>query len=144
MGLLDSLISSVTGNSNTSGDPGNPLATALNSLISQNGGIEGLMSKFSQGGLGEVFSSWVGLGENKPVNADQISKVLGSGQLASLASSLGVDQAQVSGFLADNLPKIIDKLTPSGQVQAGNDSSDGIAALLPSLLSSLGGGQGKA
>lgn len=55
-----------------------------------------------------------------------------------------MDQAQVSGFLADNLPKIIDKLTPSGQVQAGNDSSDGIAALLPSLLSSLGGGQGKA
>lgn len=144
MGLLDSLLASVTGNSNTTGDAGNPLATALHSLLSQNGGIEGLMNKFSQGGLGEVFSSWVGLGENKPVSADQISKILGSGQLASLASSLGVDQTQVSGFLADYLPKIIDKLTPSGQVQPGADSADGLAALVPSLLSSLGGGQGKA
>lgn len=144
MGLLDSLIASVTGNANTAGDAGNPLATALHSLLSQNGGIEGLMNKFSQGGLGEVFSSWVGLGENKPVSADQISKILGSGQLTSLASSLGVDQTQVSGFLADYLPKIIDKLTPSGQVQPGADSADGLAALVPSLLSSLGGSVGKA
>ena len=142
MGLLDSLIASITGNASSSGDSGHPLATALSSLLSQNGGIEGLMSKFSQGGLGDVFSSWVGLGENKAVSADQINKVLGSGQLSSLASSLGVDPSQASGFLAEYLPKIIDKLTPSGQVQPGADSSEGIAALVPTLLASLGGGQG--
>jgi len=143
MGLLDSLISSVTGNAATTGDSGHPLATALNSLLSQNGGLEGLMNKFSQGGLGDVFSSWVGMGDNQAVSADQIGKILGSGQLSSLASSLGVDPSQASGFLAEYLPKIIDKLTPSGQVQPGAGSPDGIAALVPSLLASLGGGGGK-
>lgn len=143
MGLLDSLIASIAGNTPNTGDSGHPLATALSSLLSQNGGVEGLMNKFSQGGLGEIFSSWVGMGENKPVTADQIGKVLGSGQLSSLASSLGVDPSQVSGFLAEYLPKIVDKLTPSGQVQPGADSSEGIAALVPSLLASFGGGEGQ-
>ena len=144
MGLLDSLIASIAGNTPNTGDSGHPLATALNSLLSQNGGVEGLMNKFSQGGMGEIFSSWVGMGENKPVTADQIGKVLGSGQLSSLASSLGVDPSQVSGFLAEYLPKIVDKLTPSGEVQPGADSSEGIAALVPSLLASFGGGKGQA
>jgi uncharacterized protein YidB (DUF937 family) len=62
----------------------------------------------------------------------------------SLASSLGIDATKASGFLADYLPKIVDKLTPSGQVGAGGDLSQGIAALLPSLLENLGGKPGGA
>lgn len=145
MGLLDSLIATLTGHSATEeGAAQHPLGAALSSLLAQNGGIQGLMSKFSQGGLGEVFSSWVGLGENQSVSPDQISRVLGPEQVNSLASSLGVDSAQASGFLADYLPKIIDKLTPKGEVDAGADASSSLAELLPSLLSGIGGGQGRA
>ena len=143
MGLFDSILSAVTGNS--ANPEGNPIGEALQSLLAQNGGIQGLMNKFSQGGLGDVFSSWVGMGENKSVSADQIQGLLGSEQLQSLASKLDVDPSQASGFLADYLPKIVDKLTPSGQVDPGADTSASLASLPPSLLSSFGGGDsGKA
>lgn len=136
MTLLDTIVSAITGKTNTSG--GDPLQLALTALLKQSGGLQGLMSKFSQGDLGEVFSSWVGMGENKAVSPDQVSKVLGSGQIQALASSLGVDPAHASGFLADYLPKIVDQLTPGGQVDADADHSQGLAALLPSLLASMG------
>jgi uncharacterized protein YidB (DUF937 family) len=142
MGILATILAAVTGKPDSA--DANPLGAALNSLLAQNGGMEGLMNKFSQGGLGEVFSSWVGMGENKSITADQISSLLGSDQLQGLASSLGVDPAQASGFLADYLPKIVDKLTPAGQVDPAADTSQSLAALLPSLLSSIGGGQGRA
>ncbi|MEY3898597.1 MAG: hypothetical protein RLZZ214_4119, partial [Verrucomicrobiota bacterium] len=136
-------LSALSGKSDSADGAANPLGAALNSLLAQNGGIQGLMSKFSQGGLGDVFSSWVGMGDNKSISPDQISSLLGSQQLQGLASSLGVDASQASGFLADYLPKIVDKLTPSGQVDPDADSSQGLAALLPSLLASLGGGESR-
>jgi uncharacterized protein YidB (DUF937 family) len=138
MGLLDTILAAITGKSDSA--DANPLGIALNSLLAQNGGIQGLMNKFSQGGLGEIFSSWVGMGENKAISPDQISSLLGSEQLQGLASNLGVDPSQASGFLADYLPKIVDKLTPTGQVDPDADTSQSLAALLPSLLSSFGGG----
>lgn len=142
MGLLDTILAAISGKSDAA--DANPLGAALNSLLAQNGGMQGLMAKFSQGGLGDVFSSWVGMGDNKSISPDQISKLLGSEQVNSLASSLGVDPSQASGFLADYLPKIVDKLTPAGQVDADADTSQGLAALLPSLLASLGGGEKQA
>lgn len=138
MGLLDTLLAAISGKSDSA--DAHPLGAALNSLLARNGGMQGLMNKFSQGGLGEIFSSWVGMGENQSISPDQISSLLGSEQVQGLASSLGVDPSQASGFLADYLPKIVDKLTPAGQVDPEADTSQSLAALLPSLLSSLGGG----
>ena len=138
MGLFDSILSAFSGKSDSA--DANPLGAALASLLEKNGGIQGLMAKFSQGGLGDIFSSWVGLGENKSISPDQINSLLGSDQIGSIAKGLGIDPALASGFLADHLPKIIDKLTPSGQVEAGADDAKGLASLLPSLLASLGGG----
>ena len=143
MSMLDTLLSALTGKTDTSAGSDNPLGAALNSLLAQNGGIQGLMNKFSQGGLGEIFSSWVGMGENKSISPDQIGRLLGSDQVKALASSLGVDPSKASGFLADYLPKIVDKLTPTGQVEANTDSSEGLSALLPSLLASLGSGDSR-
>jgi uncharacterized protein YidB (DUF937 family) len=142
MSILNSILGAITGNS-SAGSAG-PLQAALSGLLNQNGGIEGLMSKFNQGGLGEAFTSWVGLGANQSITADQVNKILGSDAVQSLAGSLGIDASKASGFLADYLPKIVDKLTPSGQVGRGGDLSQGIAALLPSLLENLGGKPGGA
>ena len=143
MGLLDTILGAFSGKSD---DPSgaNPVGGALTALLTQNGGLQGLMGKFSPGGLGEIFSSWTGMGDNKPISADQIHSVLGGDQVQALASKLGVDPAQASGFLAEYLPKIVDKLTPSGQVDAAADHSQGLAALLPSLLAKLGGGSHQA
>ena len=143
MGLLDSVLSAVSGTQKSSG-PGeaNPLLGILSGLLTQSGGLQGLANKFSQSGQGDAFSSWVGMGENQPISGDQIQQTLGSDQIRAMAARIGVDPSLASSFLAEYLPKIIDKLTPAGKVDPNADAHQGLAALLPSLLQSLGGKPG--
>jgi uncharacterized protein YidB (DUF937 family) len=137
MGLLDSILGAVSAKSDTGGAA--QLIGVLGGLLAQSGGLQGLANKFSQSGQGNVFSSWVGMGENEAISANQVQNALGSDQVNALATKLGVDPAQASNFLAEYLPKIVDKLTPAGKVDPNADHQQGLAALLPSLLQSLQG-----
>ena len=141
MGLLDSRLSAVSGKGDTSGG-GNQLLGILSGLLAQSGGLQGLANKFSQSGAGDAFSSWVSMGENQPISGNQVQKAIGSDQVNALAAKMGVDPNQASQFLAEYLPKIVDKLTPAGKVDPNANTQQGLAALLPSLLQSLGGKPG--
>jgi len=138
MGLLDSILGAVTGKTDDSGGAAQ-LIGVLGGLLAQSGGLQGLANKFAQSGQGNAFQSWVGRGENQPISSDQIQNALGSDQVKALAAKMGIDPAQASSFLAEYLPKIVDKLTPTGKIDPTADHQQGLAALLPSLLQSLGG-----
>jgi uncharacterized protein YidB (DUF937 family) len=138
MGLLDSILGAASGKSGTPGEA-NPLIGILCGLLAQSGGLQGLANKFGQSGQGSAFQSWVGMGENQPIASNQIQNALGSEQVNAIASRMGVDPAVASTFLADYLPKIVDKLTPAGKIDPAADHQQGLAALLPSLLQSLAG-----
>src|SRR6516165_2192936 len=138
MGLLDSILGAASGQSGATGEA-NPLMGIVSGLLAQSGGLQGLASKFAQSGQGNAFQSWVGMGENQPIASNQIQNALGSEQVNAIASKLGVDPAVASNFLAEYLPKIVDKLTPQGKIDPNADHQQGLAALLPSLLQSLGG-----
>ena len=138
MGLLDSILGAVSGQSGTSGEAG-PLIGVLSGLLAQSGGLQGLANKFAQSGQGNAFQSWVGVGENQPISNNQVQNALGSEQINAIATRMGVDPAIASTFLAEYLPKIVDKLTPTGKIDPAADHQQGLAALLPSLLQSLGG-----
>jgi uncharacterized protein YidB (DUF937 family) len=138
MGLLDSILGAANEQGSAPGEA-NPLTGILGGLLAQSGGLQGLANKFAQSGHGNVFQSWVGMGENEPISGNQIQNVLGSEQVNAIANRLGVDPAMVSTFLAEYLPKIIDKLTPAGKIDPTANHQQGLAALLPSLLQSLSG-----
>src|SRR5437016_7696068 len=138
MGLLDSILGAASGKTDTSGEA-NSVVGVLSGLLKQSGGLQGLANKFSQSGCGGAFASWVGLGENQSISTDQIQKCLGSEQVSALAAKMGVDPAQASHLLAEFLPKVVDKLTPTGKVDPTADHQQGLAALIPSLLQSVGG-----
>ena len=138
MGLLDSILGAASGKTDASGEA-NPLIGVLGGLLAQSGGLQGLASKFAQSGQGNAFQSWVGMGENQPVSSNQIQNAIGSEQVNAIATRMGVDPAVASTFLAEYLPKIVDKLTPAGKIDPAADHQQGLAALLPSLLQSLGG-----
>lgn len=132
MSLLDSVLGAVSGQMQQQGG----LASVLGGLLANNGsmgGLSGLAEKFNQAGMGDVISSWIGKGENLPISADQLSNVLGSDTLSSIASQLGVDPAQASGQLSQMLPGLIDKLTPHGTAPAGGLGNAG------DLMGMLGG-----
>lgn len=136
MGLLDELaggaLSSVFGNNQQQAAAGqSPLMQAALTLIQQNGGLPGLLSKFQQSGLGQHAESWVSNNANLPISADQLHQVLGSGAIASIASQLGMDHGQASGALAQLLPQLVNQLTPNGSVPANHADllSEGLALL---------------
>jgi uncharacterized protein YidB (DUF937 family) len=141
MGLLNSILGAASGKTDASGDA-NSLVGVLGGLLTQSGGLQGLANKFSQSGCGGAFASWVGMGENQSISSDQIQKCLGSDQVKTLAAKMGVDPEQASNLLAEFLPKVVDKLTPTGQVDPTADHQQGLAALIPSLLQTLSGSGG--
>ena len=128
----------MSGKSDASGEA-NPLIGMLGSLLAQSGGLQGMANKFAQSGQGNAFQSWVGMPENQPASNNQIQNALGSEQVNAIAIRMGVDPAVASAFLAEYLPKIVDKLTPAGKIDPAADHQQGLAALPPSLLQSLGG-----
>ena len=131
MGLLDSVLGSLT-----RGGSANPLLDSVLSMVIDpaHGGLEGLVRSFQDRGLGGIVDSWVSTGKNLPISADQVAQGLGSDQLASLASKLGMSQGDVSSQLAQLLPDVVDKLTPNGQVP----DSGSLVDLLGSLTKRLG------
>jgi uncharacterized protein YidB (DUF937 family) len=57
---------------------------------------------------------------------------------------MGIDPAQASTLLAEYLPKVVDKLTPQGQIDPNANHQQDLANLVPSLLQSVfGAGGGK-
>ncbi len=143
MALLDSILGAVTGKMNQEGGAG-ALVGVLGSLLEQNGGLQGLANRFSHSGASNVFSSWVGMGENQSISANQIQNVLGSEQVKALAAKMGIDPAQASDLLAQYLPKVVDKLTPQGQIDPNANHQADLASLIPALLKSFGRGGGGA
>jgi uncharacterized protein YidB (DUF937 family) len=148
MGLLDSVIGAVTGNAQGSGGglsdligmvSNNPdLVKAAAGMLGNDGGLgglEGLVAKFQQAGLGDVIGSWIGSGANQAITPDQLTNVLGNDSLSGLASKLGLDQGDVAGQLSNLLPGLVDRLTPAGQAPAGGLGNAGdLMGVLGSLL----------
>jgi uncharacterized protein YidB (DUF937 family) len=128
MGLLDSLLGSVMGGS---AQGQSPLLQAALQVIQQNGGLPGIISKFQQGGMASQVGSWVGTGANMPISGSQLQEVLGTGSIGQIAQQLGLSHGDASSGLAQVLPQIIDKLTPTGQVTADHHDmlSEALAAL---------------
>lgn len=128
MGLLDSLLGSMMGGATQAQSP---LVQAALQLIQQNGGLPGIISKLQQGGLASQVGSWVGTGANMPINGSQLQEVIGTGTIGQIAQQLGLSHGDASSGLAQVLPQIIDKMTPTGQVTA--DHGDMLSQALSAL-----------
>lgn len=102
------------------GGQANALSAVLGLLGGNSGGLGGLVQAFQKQGLGDVVGSWVSTGQNLPISADQIGKVFGPQQLSQFASQAGLAPDAAGATLASLLPQLVDKLTPDGQLPAGN------------------------
>jgi uncharacterized protein YidB (DUF937 family) len=106
-------------------------------LLNKFGGIDGLMKKFTQKGMGDLIASWVGTGKNLPISADQILAVLGKKNVAEVAKEAGTDTNTAAVGLAQVLPGLVDKLTPKGESVGGDALQKGISALLSGKMGDL-------
>jgi uncharacterized protein YidB (DUF937 family) len=77
-----------------------------------------VVKQFEEKGLRDEVDSWVRTGPNKPVDRRQIEDVFGHRELDEIAGRNKIDRDQLAEVLSRYIPKIIDELTPTGQMQA--------------------------
>jgi uncharacterized protein YidB (DUF937 family) len=97
------------------------------------GGLGGLVQAFEAKGLGKIVASWISTGENLPVSPDQIRAALGTAGIQQLAEKVGMAPDTVNAKLAELLPVVIDKLTPSGELPKGGMLEQGLSFLRSAL-----------
>jgi len=77
-----------------------------------------VVKQFEEKGLRDEVDSWVRTGPNKPVSRRQIEDVFGQRELEEIARQRNIDRERLAEVLSRYIPKIIDELTPAGQLQA--------------------------
>lgn len=123
MGMFDGLLGSALGGmmGQGGGQAQNPLLQIALQLLQQNGGVEGMLDKFRQGGYADQAASWQSTGQNVPVSGSALQEVLGTGAIGQIAQQLGISHGETAGGLAQMLPQLIDQLTPNGAVPDNHD-----------------------
>ncbi|WP_414169393.1 YidB family protein [Streptoverticillium reticulum] len=105
------------------GGSGKLLAGLLGTLgdSGQGGGnpLQGLVRELTEGGLGEQARSWVGSGANTAVSGPEVAQALPYQALEHVAQQAGCSPEQAADRLAEALPKVVDRLTPQGEVPEG-------------------------
>ncbi len=117
MTLLDTLVQSVR---SLSGGGKNDLLQAVLQMLdsgpNSTGGLTALVQSFQEKGLGELMKSWVSTEKNMPATPQQIQQGLGEQLVQQIANRAGLQPQETSRQLTQLLPKLIDQLTPQGQI----------------------------
>ena len=130
MGASAFIKSKMSGDAGSGLDLGS-LTSALSGLTG--GGNEGgfdigsLLGKMQGGGMADVAQSWLGDGDNAPIEDNQITEMFGSDKISEFASQLGLSQEEAVGGLRDALPQIVDNASSGGSML---DSIGGISGAI--------------
>lgn len=117
MGLFDEFAKQVAKAAQTFAESTSPeLAAGLLDLLQQRGGLDGLVRRFQEQGLGDVIASWVSTGPNRPIPPDDLAKILDPEQLAELSRRAGIAMSRLPEALAGLMPTLVDRLTPDGEI----------------------------
>jgi uncharacterized protein YidB (DUF937 family) len=87
------------------------------------GGLGRLITDLQQSGQGRVAQSWVDRGPNQEIAPADLKKALGSETLDALAKHTGLSRDELLEGLSQNLPDLIDQLTPNGRLPTEEEAS---------------------
>jgi uncharacterized protein YidB (DUF937 family) len=80
------------------------------------GGLGGLLAQLQAAGLDNVVKSWIGTGQNQPVQPDELGDALGKKTVTQMADKAGCSKDDLLAQLSAALPGLIDKLTHDGRI----------------------------
>jgi uncharacterized protein YidB (DUF937 family) len=118
MGMFDDVVGKVLGKAGESSEENLGLLKGGIEIL-EGGGLSGLVQSFQEKGLGSIISSWIGPGENSAISPDQIKEVLGNDRIQDLAAKAGISTEEVTTKLSEQLPNLVDKVTPNGVIPEG-------------------------
>jgi len=88
-----------------------------------NGGLRHLIQDMENNGQGDIAKSWVGPGENREIQPNDLAKALGADTISALSAQTGMPQEQLLSELSTTLPQFVDQLTPTGRVATDDEAS---------------------
>ncbi len=136
-GGLDDILGGLTGGKTGSGKSGaaggmGGLLTSLLPVLGgmlASGGLQKVLAGFQANGLSAQADSWVGTGENEPISAADVRKVVGDEELARIAGELGVSEDEAAAAVAEVLPTVVDKVSPDGKLPPASELDSAFGAL---------------
>ena len=92
---------------------------AAGSILS--GGLGDLLNQFQQKGQGDTANSWVSNGPNKQISPGDLASALGADQIDHMMSQTGLSREDLLSGLSQQLPEVINHLTPDGRLPSGEE-----------------------
>lgn len=97
------------------------LGGAAGSILS--GGLGDLMKQLQDKGHGDVADSWVGKGQNKQIDPNDLANALGADQISTLLEQTGLSRNELMQGLSQYLPGVVDQLTPDGRLPTEHEAA---------------------
>ena len=100
------------------------LAAALVPLIAQflkSGGLSKVIQGAQASGLSAQADSWVSTGDNLPIDGQEARVVVGEDAVHQLAQQAGISDDEAADVLAQVVPRVVNGLTPNGQVPSDDE-----------------------
>jgi uncharacterized protein YidB (DUF937 family) len=119
-GGLDDVIGGLTGRGGGGGSGMSALLPVLAGVLAS-GGLNKIMGGLKANGLSSQADSWVGKGQNQPVQAKDVEQAVGPEQIREIAQQLGISESQAADAVAQALPHVVDKVSPDGQLPPEQD-----------------------
>jgi uncharacterized protein YidB (DUF937 family) len=94
---------------------------AAGSVLSS--GLGDLLKQFQQSGHTEVANSWVSKGPNKQISPGDLASALGADQISALLSQTGLSREELLSGLSQQLPEVINHMTPDGRLPTEQEVS---------------------
>lgn len=124
------------------GDKAGSLVSSLLGAIANpaNGGFGGFINRFREAGMGDTVDSWIGSGDNAPITDEQVAAGFGDETIDSIAEQSGVERSKAVSALGMMTPRVVDALTPDGEIP----DDAGLLSKIKGFLSEFGGSVGAA
>ena len=94
---------------------------AAGSVLS--GGLANIIKGLQDSGHGRTAQSWVGTGPNEEITPTDLAHALGNDTLDALSKQTGLSVNDLLAGLSQNLPELIDHLTPNGRVPTAEEAA---------------------
>ncbi|MFC1668763.1 YidB family protein [Spirochaetota bacterium] len=124
MGLFDR-IKDITGDITRNMDLSDSLTDGVTGIF-KNMGMRGFIDSFRDNGLENVVKSWIRKGDNIPISSDQVKDVFGEDELEKISQKSGLPVDNVTDYLRDMLPDMINKVTPNGKIEEDDFEYDNL------------------
>jgi len=89
--------------------------------------MQSLVSKLSSKGLGKQVQSWIGKGTNQPISSADVQRVVDPVMLEQVARQRDMSPEELSGYVAQALPEMMDKATPDGKIPSQDPFSQNMS-----------------